>query len=94
MKMKFSDIGRCLICCCNPCQCKKETDDRSKILIHSGNTSADSGGDLRRRGVMEKLCIGCVANNGNCGLLMKGTIAECPRIQRLQREANAEKERI
>ena len=24
MKVKFTDIGRCLICLHNPCECKKE----------------------------------------------------------------------
>jgi hypothetical protein len=37
---------------------QKKTDDRSKILIHSGNSSDDSGGDLKSKGDFKGLSFG------------------------------------
>lgn len=29
MKIKFSDFGRCLVCCCSPCRCTKKKEAMS-----------------------------------------------------------------
>jgi hypothetical protein len=36
--------------------------------------------------MMENNCIGCLADNGNCGHQINSTIKSCPRIIRLKKE--------
>lgn len=45
MKIKFSDFGRCLICCKNPCQCKKEltAEEKEEIINEKINLEISSG---------------------------------------------------
>jgi hypothetical protein len=42
--------------------------------------------DAEAREEVEEYCIGCLANNGNCGHQANDTVGTCPRVDRLKRE--------
>ena len=51
MKIKFNDIGRCLICLKNPCQCKKtnmKTEEKLKIAIEALQKLSEPEGRFNR----------------------------------------------
>jgi hypothetical protein len=53
----------------------------------------DEQNDAEVREEVEKYCMGCPANNGNCGLQANDTVSTCSRVERLKREAVTEANR-